>query len=47
MGDALDGVAFALIDGLDGMRENPEIVRRGDADAGVAMINSECRMWGS
>jgi hypothetical protein len=40
-GDPLDGVALALVDGLDRMREDAEIVGRGDTNARVAMINAE------
>ncbi|MEO8614503.1 MAG: hypothetical protein ABI600_05130 [Luteolibacter sp.] len=46
MRDALDGISLALIDGLDRMREDAEIVRRSDTDAGVAMIDAECGVRG-
>jgi hypothetical protein len=45
-GDPLDGVALALVDGLDGMREDAEIVGGGDADPRVTMIDAERRVRG-
>ena len=39
--DALDGIELLAIDRLNWMRKNAKIIRRSDADAGVAMVNSE------
>jgi hypothetical protein len=39
--DALDGIELLAIDRLNWMRKNAKIIRRGDADAGVAVINPE------
>jgi hypothetical protein len=43
-GDALDGVAFALIDGFHRVGEDPKVIGRGDADAGVTVIDAERRV---
>jgi hypothetical protein len=40
-GDAFDGVTLAYIDGLDRIRENAEVIGRGDADAGVTVVDAE------
>lgn len=44
--DASDGFTFALIDSLDWMGENAEIIRRGDTDPGISMVDAERRMRG-
>ena len=40
-GDPLDRIAFTHIDGFDGVREDAKVIRGGDADAGVAMVDAE------
>jgi len=47
LGDALDGVALGLMDGLNRMREDAEVIGRSDADAGLAMVDAEGGMRGS
>ena len=39
-GDALDGDAFTLIDGLDRVRENAEVIGRSYADPCIAVIDA-------
>jgi hypothetical protein len=36
-----------LVDGLDRMREDAEVVGRGNTDAGIAMIDAERGVRGS
>ena len=43
-GDALDGVALALIDGFHRVGKNAKVIGRGDADARVTMIDAERRV---
>jgi hypothetical protein len=46
LGDAFDGVAFALPNRLDRVRQDAEIIGGGDADAGIAVIDAKSRMRG-
>jgi hypothetical protein len=46
LGDAFDGVALALVDGFDWVREDAEIICGGDADACVAVVDAEGGMRG-
>jgi hypothetical protein len=39
--NALDGIDFLAIDRLNRMRKNAKIIRRSDADAGIAVVNPE------
>ena len=39
-GNALDGAALALIDGLDWVRENTKVIGRGHADPRIAVIDA-------
>jgi hypothetical protein len=39
--DALDGIDLLAIDRLNRMRKNAKIIRRGNANAGIAVIDPE------
>ena len=41
LGDALDRFDAGAVDGFHRMRENAEVIRRRDADAGVAVVDAE------
>jgi hypothetical protein len=43
-GDALDGVALALVDGFYRVGEDAEVIGRSDADARVPMVDAERRV---
>ncbi len=47
LGDSLDGFRPTQVDGFHGVRENPKIIGRGDADARVAVVDAKrwmCRI---
>ena len=46
LADPLDGVAFGLVDGFDRVREDAEVISRGDANAGITVIDAKRRMRG-
>ena len=44
--DSLDRIALADIDGLDRVREDAEVISRGDADSCITMVDAERGMRG-
>lgn len=45
-GDALDGIRLRTVDGFHGMGEDAEVIGRGNADPGIAMIDAKGGMDG-
>ena len=39
--DALEHAFFSVVDGFDGVRTDGEFIRRGEADAGVSVVDGE------
>lgn len=44
--DACQWILLVAVDGFDRMRHDADRIGRGDADAGVAVIDAEGGMWG-
>ena len=46
LGDALDGIRLRTLDRLHRMRQDAEVIRRSNADAGTAMVDAKGRVRG-